>query len=219
MSQLALAFQYQTEYSWDNFFTTESNQKAVQWVKRWPEWRSHCLIVYGRSGSGKTHLAHLWQHQSKAIFLTSENIRAVLKSPLSDHLFIIDDADTQTDEEGFFHLYNAVKEHQGSLFLLGSAPPSQWGIKLLDLQSRLNAVSNVELKDPDDALLSAVLLKLFSDYQIRVEEKVIDYILKHIDRSFHTIQKLAKDIENLQRKVTIPLVKDFLRIINSETGQ
>ena len=115
------------------------------------------------------------------------------------------------DEEALLHLFNTAREGRGSILLTGNTPVSAWPLSLPDLKSRLQAAPNVRLAPPDDALLAAVLVKLFSDRQLEVEPSVLKYLLARMDRSFAAAGELVRRLDNAslaaRRRITVPLAR------------
>ena len=132
---------------------------------------------------------------------------------------VIEDADAMAGdivaEEALFHLYNQAKEHNTALLLTAKSPASRWPIKLADLSSRLRTASSIEISGPDDALLAAILVKLFADRQITIDHAVLDYVVPRIERSFAALQEFVamadkKALED-KRRVTVPLARAVLQ--------
>ncbi|HEX2116704.1 MAG TPA: DnaA/Hda family protein, partial [Alphaproteobacteria bacterium] len=127
----------------------------------------------------------------------------------------IDDADRAVDERNLLHLYNLLVERRGSLLLTAVEPPSRWPLQLADLRSRLAALPVVAIRPADDALVQAVLVKLFTDRQIRVDPELIMYLAARLDRSL----AVAADAVNIldraalaaRRALTVPFARDTLR--------
>lgn len=132
--------------------------------------------------------------------------------------FLIDDASVwvgnRAHEEALFHLYNRCFSSGEKLLISARTFPSQWTFKIADLASRLKAAQVAEIAAPDDALLMAVLAKLFSDRQVRVAPGVIDYVMPRIERSFAAVQTFVSDIDDLalknKRQITVPLARQVL---------
>jgi chromosomal replication initiation ATPase DnaA len=214
--QLSLPLPPSLKYQEEDFVVTESNRDAFKWISSWPKWQTSGLVVWGPKGSGKSHLGRIWQHKSNAKYkyareITFDSVESlVLDAPslVIDEFFFL----SSQQLEAFFHLYNALKRNGRFLLILAEAPPASWAIALPDLKSRFLAMGAVEIKAPDDALLKAVLLKGFSDHQIVVDLKVIEYLSHHIYRSFEAAQGwvdfLNKEALAKRRKITIPFIKE-----------
>lgn len=205
MKQIPLNFEHKTEYLEEDFIVSPSNEEAYKWLNQ--KWNSNFLCIFG--GKGKTHLAHIWAENNSAKILQEIDI---IKSASGN--IVIDNADKITDEVNFFHLFNKIKEEGGYMLLTAQKPPSKWNIRLPDLRSRLNTVPAVEIYPPDDMLLEALLIKHFSDRQLRVGDPVIKYITARIERSFSAVEKLVNKLDRLsldeKRNITIPLAKKIL---------
>ena len=127
----------------------------------------------------------------------------------------MDDADSGLDQTGLFHLINSLKEAGRTLLLTASAPPNLWpGLTLPDLRSRLLALPAVRIGPPDDAVMGAVLIKLFADRQLRVGTEVITYLLRHMERSHAAALEVVAAADHVSlashRPITIPLIKEIL---------
>ena len=217
-SQLALNLEPRQTYAREDFFTGSSNQHAVQSIiEAWPCWPSHGQILVGPSGSGKTHLASIWQGMSQAIFLNTCHCLQEIQTHIGKHTqnpvtFVLDDfPDPRFQEQDVFHLYNLVQEHQGALLILSQTLPQEWSLTLSDLKSRLFSLPLQTLADPDDDMLRAVLRKHFSDFQMRVPESILSYVLPRIERSFkaayHFAQKLNAETIARKKNVTLNLAR------------
>ena len=159
-----------------------SNRAAVEIIDLWPAWPSPVVVLAGPNGSGKTHLAKAWAGRSSAAALDFSEISAF---PATSQAFLIEDiGEAGFDETALFHLVNSVRQSGGSLLLTSKQRPTSWSIGLPDLKSRLLAATVVEISEPDDALLLAVLAKLFADRQVLVEPNVSEYLVTRMERSF-----------------------------------
>ncbi|MCF6217009.1 MAG: DnaA/Hda family protein [Emcibacter sp.] len=202
----------------EDYLVTSSNEAAVKWVDSWPAWpNSHCTIVYGAAGCGKTHLSHVWQQKSGAERLAIEDIDVTNLQGLPNCLIIeaVDHIVGRTDMQApLFHLYNWQKENEGSLLMTATQHPKCWPVTLPDLRSRLLASMAIEIGPPDDELLTAIIVKQFMDRQINVPMDVIAYLLPRIERSFEAARNIVRKIDKLslsrKRKITIPLVRGLL---------
>ncbi|HJN03521.1 MAG TPA: DNA replication protein [Alphaproteobacteria bacterium] len=197
----------------EDFLVAPCNEDAVAWIDRWPDWPGRILALHGPRACGKSHLAEVWRATSGATVVAADTLTAGTVPPAAGSL-AIEDADTTVDERALLHTLNAVREAGGSILLTGKTPPAQWRVGLPDLDSRLRAANTCGIGAPDDALLAAVLVKLFAERQITVAEAVILYLLPRIERSFDAARACvaALDRHALQagRAVTVPLVRDVL---------
>lgn len=216
MSQLVFELSRTAAYGRADFFASASNAAALGWVERWPEWPAPALVLHGPSGAGKTHLAHLWAERAAAPVLAgaalaeSDCARILAQRPPA---IAVDDADRAADT-ALLHVANAVAETGGSLLLIARQPPGVWRPALADLNSRLRAMPAVAIELPDDSLLGAILAKHFADRQLIVAPAVIEYLVRHMERSFAAAAALAAALDEAALRrggpVTIRLAAEIL---------
>lgn len=208
-------------YEREDFFTSSSNAEALSWIDKWPEWGSpQVLVIIGSPASGKTHLSKIWQKETDAIEIDIKDIAnndyELLN--ISKPNIVIDDinkiAGSKDAEEALFHIYNIVKENQGSLLLTTDKPIKDCGFNLPDLNSRLRAAAATTILPPDEDLMTIMLTKIFSDKQLSVSPEVIKYITPRIERSFNAVRELAEKIDYKsltdKKSITVPFVKSIL---------
>jgi chromosomal replication initiation ATPase DnaA len=219
MSQLVFDLPFRPALGRDDFVVSDSNRDAVAWLDRWPDWPGHMLAIHGPAGCGKTHLAHVWQSQSQARFLTeidAESLRPGMAVILDECLVTAADADMADRQRqvALFHFLNRLRELKGSLLVLHREAPARWSIALPDLASRLAAIPAIAVAAPDDALLAAILVKHFADRRQTVGDEVIDFLVRHIERSFAVAAETAAAIDlaalSNHRRITLPLVRDVI---------
>ncbi|MEW6438784.1 MAG: hypothetical protein AB1508_16620 [Pseudomonadota bacterium] len=183
--QLGLELPLKPQFSRDDFLVSESNADALRMIEAWPDWPDPVLLLVGGPGTGKSHLATIWADEAGAEIMLGEalataDVAALAKKPA----LAIDAADALGAAEApLFHLLNLARQEKMSVLLTARCRPDHWGLKTPDLLSRLRLAPSVELGAPDDALLHAVLGKLFRDRQLLVEPAVVDFIALHIARS------------------------------------
>lgn len=225
--QLVLDLPTRAALGRDDFFVSPSNALALQMLDLWPNWPTGKMALVGPPASGKTHLVQVWAARSGGAVLDAETLVTQDISALVDigsaavegvdmvGLLPVDRR--KETEEALFHLHNGLLNAGGSLLCTGITPPSRWDIALPDLASRLRAAEVAHLAPPDDALLSVVLVKQFSDRQIDVSPDLIQYLLPRIDRSFAAAKSIvvALDRAGLSRKraITPRLAGEVLRDI------
>lgn len=217
--QLAFDLEHRPALGEEDFLVAPCNNDAVEWIDRFPDWPTTALVVSGAPGSGKTHLTRVFMAKTNAMAMSVSTLRdnAVPALPEADAI-VIEDADTlATDdiaEEALFHLYNQAREAGTSLLLTAGTPPARWPLKLADLSSRLRTASSVTIGAPDDALLSAVIVKLFADRQLMIESSVLGYVIARMERSFDAARRFVADADRkaleTKRRITVPLVRDIL---------
>ncbi|MDE2166842.1 MAG: DNA replication protein [Alphaproteobacteria bacterium] len=222
MAQLPLDLGHLPALGREDFLIAASNEIAVGWLERWPDWPQPALAIYGPPGAGKTHLAHVFAARVRATGATPiliepaglevETVPALVGA---SRAVVVDGANLAA-EQALLHLYNFVAERRGHLLIVAPESPSHWSILLPDLRSRLLAAPAVALSPPDDALLGAVLVKLFADRQVTVAVDVIAYLVPRIERSFAVARATAAALDAAalaeKRPITVPLARRVLRL-------
>jgi len=220
--QLTLEFDHRPALSGEDFLVAPNNTQAVGWIDRWPDWPSPALCIFGPTGCGKSHLAEVLRSRTDAVTLDIDGLSGPYHPPPARTVIIedIDQVLTNQYEQGLFHLYNDLKEQGGSLLLNAITPPSRWTIELADLRSRMVAANVVEITPPDDALIAAVLVKLFRDRQLRVSGDVITYAVPRMERSFSAARQLVDITDRIalseKKRITVPLIKRVLNMSENE---
>lgn len=215
MAQLPLELGHRASFSGDDFLVAPSNQAAVAWLDRWPEWPGPGLAVHGPAGCGKTHLAHVFQARSAARLLTPADLPlATAPQLLAGAKAAILDGAPPLDEHALLHLYNHIAESGGHLLIVAREAPARWSVRLPDLASRLAALPAMRIDPPDDRLMEALLIKLFADRQLAVAPEVVTYLSQRVERSFETLRRVVEvlDRESLARRraVTLPLAREIV---------
>ena len=178
--QLALDLPLRSALGMEDFLVSSSNREAVGLIDSWPNWPHWAAVVAGPQGSGKTHLAHVWQHRSGATRIPAADLSEGCVAGYEAHnALLVEDIDRGIgDDRVLFHLLNLARETKGAVLLTSRQAPGELDIALPDLRSRLRALPLVAIAPPDDALLGSVLVKLFADRQLTVEPQVISFILQ-----------------------------------------
>lgn len=216
--QLGLDLPSRAALGRDAFFVAPTNAMALAMIDGWQAWAGRKLALTGPAGSGKTHLAHVWANMAGAQIVSATEITEDAVPDLACGNLVVEDVpliarapDLQT---ALFHLHNLVLADGHSLLLTGAAAVQHWGITLPDLQSRLQGTTAVALAPPDDALLSALLVKLLADRQLTPKPDLIPFLLTRMDRSFAdaiaVIERLDAASLALKRPVTRALAAQVL---------
>lgn len=214
--QLALGLPHSESFAREDFLEGPGNATALALVEAWPNWPAPAVIIFGETGVGKSHLAAIWAAKAGARFLSSRALRtADLPAALVTGALVLEDlAENRLDEIPLFHLLNLVREHEAFLLMTAATAPAGWALRTPDLASRLRATPAIEVLRPDESLLRAVLVKLFADRQLRVDEALVAYLLARTERSLSAVRALVDilDREALrrQRPITRMLAAEVL---------
>jgi chromosomal replication initiation ATPase DnaA len=218
LRQLAFDLPHQVGQGVEDFLAADSNRDALQAVSAWPRWPSVALLVDGPAGSGKTHLARIFQLRAEAIYLAGPAIWSAadpLRRLGGSAACVVDDADQVDDERLLLHLYNLLAERRGHLLLTAQKPLAMWRLGLPDLISRLKTAWCVPIRAPDEALLAALLVKQFADRQLRVDPGVVEYLTSRMERSFAAVGLLVRALDRAslraRRPIGLPLARETLR--------
>ncbi len=198
------------------FFVSPANATALALLDGWRAWPLGKLVLVGPAGAGKTHLTHVWAAETGARILPAAELAEARVPELAEApALAVEDADGGAfDERALFHLHNLLAEAQRPLLLTARRPPRDWGLALPDLASRIEAAGRAELAPPDDALLQAVLVKMFEDRQIAVPPTLLPYLTARMDRSFAAARALVAALDAAAlaegRAITRPLAARVL---------
>ena len=212
--QLLLDLPHRTALARDDFLVTHANAAAVALIDQWPQWPTHGAVLVGPEGSGKSHLAQVWRTKSHAEMIEA---KALTEGNLKfgAHAICIENLVAGNfNENALFHALNLARQEQGAILITARDWPQYELIKLPDLASRLRALPVVNILPPDDQLLRGVLVKLFSDRQINVDESLVSYLIMRMPRSLAAARQLVDVIDTQalieKAEVTRPFVAHVL---------
>jgi chromosomal replication initiation ATPase DnaA len=184
----------------DDLFVSPANALAVAVIENPAAWPGGKLVLTGPAGSGKTHLAHVWAAASGARIIAARDLTDAMVPDLAHGPLAVEDvpaiAGDPTAEAALFHLHNLGLAEGHPLLLTGRPDPSRWGLTLPDLRSRIEAAQVATLSPPDDALLAAVLAKLFADRQVIPKPDLIPYLIDHMERSFEAAATMVDRLDH-----------------------
>jgi chromosomal replication initiation ATPase DnaA len=213
--QLALALEHGESFDREDFLPGPGNAAALAMIDRWPDWPARAVAIVGPEGTGKSHLAAIWAKAAGGRVVSSRAVTArSVPQELATGALVIED-DGERDEAALFHLINLVQEERAYILITSRQPPASWPVALPDLASRLRALPVATLDAPDDAMLRAVLVKLFADRQLAADGGVIDFLMPRIERSFAGARAVVIDLDRealrQQRPLSRVLAGEVLR--------
>jgi len=216
--QLILKFPTHLAYKKEDFYVSPSNHEAYDLINSWPKWIKRIINIFGPSGSGKSHLVSILKSKTSCLLINSNELdeKIFLKFKTKEAL-IIENLDEKISEKLLFSLWNIALQDNKYLLITSRKPINSYKFKLNDLISRVNSSLIIGINLPSDDLISVILTKNFSDKQIKVEKKHIDYIIKRIDRSYEKISQFILILDKYSLKKGSPfglkLIKEVLKMI------
>ena len=211
--QLIFNFPFKKTYLSQDFYITKNNFNAFKLIESWPKWPSRFINIFGPKGCGKTHLTNIISSKINSVIISSKKIdENIINKFKTKECLIIDDFDNDVEENLLYSIINlAVQDNK---YLIISSPISlkKFKINLKDLNSRFTSFIEVGIDLPTDDLIKVILTKNFSDKQITISKKDIDYILNNIDRSYEKINLFSNLVDNLSlekaKPINLKLIKD-----------
>ena len=217
LNQLLLEFDLQQNYKDHDFYVSKSNFYAHSLIEKWPRWEKNIVNIYGDKFSGKTHLSNIFIKKNKGKIIIAEKFNnECLKDIKVFENIIIDNFNENIDEKLMYSLFNIIDQDNKFLIINSTKSINEMKFQLKDFLSRAKNCLFVKIDKPDDELIFAILLKNFSDRQITVEKKLINFIIKHIDRSYEKIYEFIYKIDEISLKkkksIDFKIIKEALRI-------
>ena len=206
LNQLLLNFDIKKNFNDHDYYVSDSNYFAFSLIEKWPKWEKRILNISGEKFSGKTHLANIFKSKTSALFLSEDQINDnIFKKIKLYESIIIDGFKNITDEKLIYSIINLVDQDSKFLLINSEISLGEINFKLPDLASRSKNVLHANIDPPDDDLIFAIILKNFSDRQIKLEKKIIEFIINRIDRSYGKISEFIYKIDELSLKKKKPI--------------
>ena len=217
LNQLILKFDYDQNFKDQDFYVSKSNQYPFKLLNIWPKWEKNFVNLIGEKFSGKSHLVNIFQKKFKGIKINANAIdnKFLSKIKIYENI-ILEDLDEKIDENIFFTLLNIVEQDNKYLIITSTKPIVDFSFELNDLNSRAKNFILSKIEKPEDDLLYALILKNLSDRQISINKKLIDFIIKRIDRSYGKISEFIYKIDEISLRRKKPI--DF-KIIKEALGE
>jgi chromosomal replication initiation ATPase DnaA len=215
LNQLLLDFDHKIEFNEHDYYVSKSNYFAFNLIQNWTKWEKKILNIYGDTFSGKTHLAKIFQNKSKALYLTNNDVNEeIFKKIKLSECIVIDDFEKIKNENLLYSLFNLIYQDNKYLLILSNRAISDINYSLDDLNSRAKNCIFAQIENPDDDLIFAIIVKSFSDRQIKLEKKFLEYIIKRIERSYGKIYEFIYKVDELSLKkkkpVNLKTIKEIL---------
>ena len=216
LNQLILNFNYEQNFKDQDFYVAKSNEFSFKLLNSWPKWEKNFVNLIGQKFSGKSHLVNIFLEKFKGIKIEANELtNDTLKQIKIFENIIIENFNDQIDENLFFTLLNIIDQDNKYLILTSKKPIVEHLFKLDDLNSRSKNFLLSHIEKPSDDLMFALILKNLSDRQISIDKKLIDFIIKRIDRSYGKIFDFIYKIDEISLKRKKPI--DF-KIIKEVLG-
>jgi chromosomal replication initiation ATPase DnaA len=201
LNQLLLDFDYEQNFRDDDFYVGKSNYFAFELINKWPKWEKNFLNISGEKHSGKTHLVNIFLKKFKGLRLESnllngENLKKI--KPYQN--IVLEDLDLNVDEKLIYTLFNLIDQDNKFLVITSTKLITEINFQLDDLRSRTKNCLLAKIENPDDELMFALILKNLSDRQITLDKKLIDFIIKRVERSYGKIFEFIYKIDNISLK-------------------
>ena len=214
--QLIFNFPFKKTYLSQDFYVSENNINAYKLIESWPNWSSRFVNIFGPKGCGKTHLINILKDKIENVLISSSKVdsKILLKYKVKECL-IIDDFKNEIDEKLLYTITNMGFQDNKYLIISSLIPLKKFNVKLNDLSSRFSSFLEIGIDLPTDELLRVILTKNFSDKQIEITKKNIEYILKNIDRSYEKVNLFTNSVDNLSlakaQPIKLNLIKKVLK--------
>jgi len=217
LNQLIIKFDNKQNFKDDDFYVSKSNKHIFTLLGLWPKWEKNFLNINGEKFSGKTHLVNIFIKKFKGIkfntkFITNDDLKTI---KVYENI-ILENLNEEVNEELIYSLFNIIDSDNKFIIVTSEKPITEIDFKLPDLRSRTKNFLLHKIEKPDDELMFALILKNLSDRQITIDKKLIDFIIKRIDRSYGKIIDFIYKVDELSLKKKKPI--DF-KIIKEVLGE
>lgn len=223
MFQSSFDFPFLDRYLDCDFIASKENERAFNFIQNY-DIKNHNLpkifAIYGEHSCGKTHLAHIWQRKMNGSFLSVNNLQEgeIVSQIESNKSYIIEDIESVKNQIIMFDIFNIILEKNCSLLLTSNKNPELIKYNLADLASRIRNVFAIEIQRPESEFIKILLIKKLADKQLKIDDKIIDFLAKNLDRSYLKIEQFIKLVEfysfERKEKITQKFVKELLQQIN-----
>ena len=217
LNQQILKFDYDQNFKDQDFYVSKSNEYSFSLLNSWPKWDKNFINLIGEKFSGKSHLINIFLEKNKGIKINSEDINNDFLQRIKIYEnIVVEDLTEKINENLLFTLINIIDQDNKYLILTSTIPIVDFKFKLNDLNSRSTNFILSQIEKPGDDLIYALILKNLSDRQISIDQKLIEFIIKRIDRTYGKISDFIYKIDeiSLKRKKSIDfkIIKEALEV-------
>ncbi len=215
--QLIFNFPFKKNYLKQDFYVSKNNFNAYKLIESWPKWPSRLINIFGPSGCGKTHLVNILKSKIQSVIISSDNVSdQILNTYKTKECLIIDNYNNDINEKILYSIINQAYQDNKYLIISSTISIKKFEIELLDLKSRFSSFIDIGIELPTDDLIRVILTKNFSDKQIQVSQKNIEYILKNIERSYEKINTFSNSIDSLSLTKAQPIKLNLIKKVLNE---
>ena len=196
LNQTLLKFELGQNFAYDDYFVSKCNYFAFNLIETWPKWEKNLLNIYGEKFSGKSHLSEIFKKKNKALIIKTEDINNSFFNKIRFHEnIILDNLEYVSNEKILYSIINFADQYNKYLIINSIEAINSIEFTLPDLRSRISNCIFAKIDKPDDDMIFALILKHFSDRQIKIEKKIIEYISKRIERSYGKILEFIYKVD------------------------
>ena len=206
-SQIPLDFKHTPSLALADFIVSDANSLAFERIIAYPNWRMPMSLIIGPPKSGKSHLARIWIEKSNAIIAENQMLEELAKQGGADPVLLENIDNGEFNEQAVFHFLNQSIRDERVVLITATKPISQWPFVTNDVKSRARLAANFNVDTPDDVQLSQMFVKLFDDRQIKVEPKIISYLVSRMERSAAEVVALVALMDRLALSQNKPITK------------
>ena len=214
-NQKIIKFNYDQNFRYEDFYISKSNEHIIFLLNKWPKWSKNFLNISGEAFSGKSHLINIFLKKFKGIKLESNLLCNKDLNEIKVHQnIILENLNNDINENLVYSLFNIIEQDNKYLIVTSRKPIVDLDFKLDDLRSRTKNFLLQKIEKPDDEMIYALILKNLSDKQILIEKKLINYIIKRINRSYSKIYEFIYKIDEMSLKkkksIDLKIIKEAL---------
>ena len=217
LNQLLLNFEFKQNFKDDDFYVSKSNYYPYELLNKWPKWEKNFVNICGDKHSGKSHLSNIFLKKFKGIKIDAHSLNEddIKKLKVHENI-ILDNFDIKVNERLTYSLFNLIDQDNKYIIVNSLEQITKINFELNDLNSRTKNFLIAKIDKPDDDLMFALILKNFSDRQITIDKKLIDFIIKRVERSYGKIYEFIYKIDELSLKkkksIDFKIINEVLKV-------